>query len=61
MAIENPNTYVKLVHTELTPEHQLTFDSIEEQQNYFLNLNGYVLNDFTYQRKDKIIRYPRTV
>lgn len=59
MAIINPNTYVKLVHTELTPEHQLTFSDINAQKNYFDNLAGLVLEDFTYQRKDNIIRYPQ--
>lgn len=59
MAIINPNTYVKLVHTELTPEHQLTFSNQIAQKNYFDNLEGLVLEDFTYQRKDNIIRYPQ--
>ena len=59
MAVINPNTYVKLVHTELTPEHQLTFSSLSAQVNYFNNLAGLVLEDFTYQRKDNVIRYPQ--
>lgn len=56
-----PNTYVRLIHTDLTNEHQLTFESLEEQTLYFESLNGLVLDDFTYQRKDNIIRYPRRI
>lgn len=61
MAINPKNTYVKLVHTELTPEHQLTFSDVTAQKNYFDNLTGLVLEDFSYQRKDSIIRYPRRI
>lgn len=56
-----PDTYVKLIHTELTNEHQLTFANRSAQTNYFLSLNGLVLEDFTYQRKDNVIRYPRRI
>lgn len=61
MAINPKNTYVKLVHTELTPEHQLTFSSRANQTTYFSGLTGLVLDDFSYQRKDNVIRYPRSV
>lgn len=61
MAINPKNTYVKLVHTELTPEHQLTFSSLQNQTSYFENLNGLELEDFSYQRKDSIIRIPRSI
>jgi len=54
----NPDTYVKLVHLDVTPEHQLTFNSLQDQKNFFDSLNGLVLDNFTYQRKDNIIRYP---
>lgn len=59
--ITNPITYVKLIHTEFTTEHQLTFPTKQDQYTFFENLSGMVLyeNDFTYQRKDNIIRYPR--
>lgn len=56
--IINQDTYVKLVHTELTPEHQLTFSDVEAQKAYFDSLQGLVLSGFTYQRKDNVIRYP---
>lgn len=59
--ITNPITYVKLVHTEFTPDHQLTFPNKQAQYTFFEGLTGIELDDFTYQRKDKIIRYPRTI
>ena len=46
MAVINPNTYVKLVHTELTPEHQLTFSSLSAQVNYFNNLLNFKFSMF---------------
>lgn len=62
MATISPkDTYVKLVHTELTPEHQLTFADKTTQYNYFDNLTGLDLTDFSYQRKDNVIRYPRSI
>lgn len=54
-----PDSYVKLIRIDLTPSHQLTFNSIEEQTSFFENFNGFQLSDFSYQRKDKMIRYPR--
>lgn len=56
----NPDTYVKLVHIDLTPEHQLTFASLSAQTTFFENLAGLVLQDFTYQRKNNEMRYPRS-
>lgn len=61
MAINPKNTYVKLIHTELTPEHQLTFSSLANQTTYFESLTGLELEDFSYQRKDSIIRIPRSI
>lgn len=61
MAINPKNTFVKLVHTELTPEHQLTFADVTAQKTYFNGLTGLVLYDFSYQRKDNVIRYPRRI
>ena len=58
MAVITPDTYVKLVRFDVTPEHQLTFSSLSSQTTFFDNLTGVVLSDFTYQRKDNIIRYP---
>lgn len=53
-----PDTYVKLVRFDATKEHQLTFSDIQAQKTFFDNLQGLVLSDFTYQRKDSVIRYP---
>ena len=58
MAVITPDTYVKLVRFDVTKEHQLTFASATAQKDFFDNLSGLVLSDFTYQRKDNVIRYP---
>lgn len=58
MAVITPDTYVKLVRFDVTKEHQLTFASESAQKTFFDNLTGLVLSDFTYQRKDNVIRYP---
>lgn len=38
MAVITPETYVKIMRIELSPDNQLTFNSKEEQENYFLSL-----------------------
>lgn len=43
---------------ELTKSHQLTFSSINTQKAYFNSLDKLVLEDFTYQRREAIIRVP---
>lgn len=58
MAVITADTYVKLVRFDVTKEHQLTFSDIASQTTFFNNLSGIVLSDFTYQRKDNVIRYP---
>lgn len=60
MSAITPETNVKLLSLdlELDNKNQLSFSSKEEQTNYFLNKSGITLNNFTYQRKDGIIRYP---
>lgn len=55
------DSYVKLVRLDLTPSNQLTFQNENMQKQFFDNLNGLVLEDFSYQRKDKVIRYPRSI
>ncbi len=57
MAINPKHTYLKLVHTEFTDEHQLTFNSVNAQKQFFDSLQGLVVNDFSYQRKDSTIRF----
>ena len=61
MGINPKNTYIKLVHVEITPEHQLTFADLSAQKSYFNGLTGLILDDFSYQRKDNVIRVPRSI
>ena len=56
MASITPDTYIKLVRFDATKEHQITFTDKLEQYNYFASLGGLVLDDFTYQRKEGVIR-----
>lgn len=56
MASINPNTYIKLLRFDVTKEHQIDFPSRIDQYNYFANHSGLVLDEFTYQRKDNILR-----
>ena len=57
MAVITPDTYVRLMRCDITPEHQLTFSDISAQTNFFNNLGGLQISDFTYQRKDNVIRW----
>lgn len=38
MAVITPETFVKIMRIELSPDNQLTFNTIEEQEQYFLSL-----------------------
>jgi hypothetical protein len=38
MAVITPETYVKLMRIELSPDNQLTFNSVQAQEDYFLSL-----------------------
>ena len=38
MAVITPETYVKIMRIELSPDNQLTFSTIREQENYFASL-----------------------
>lgn len=38
MAVITPETYVKIMRIELSPDNQLTFSSIQDQENYFNSL-----------------------
>lgn len=60
MAI-SPNTNLTLIKLpiELDSNNQLTFTNKQAQFNYFDNLNdNLAVENFTYQRKDSVIRYP---
>lgn len=55
-----PSTAVYLCNTPLKSDNknQISFNSREEQFNYFNSLAVRRFSDFTYQRKDNIIRVP---
>lgn len=59
MAI-SPNTELYLLKCpiELDNMNQLTFNSKEEQESYFLNLEKIRVDKISYQRKDNTIRFP---
>lgn len=59
MAVITPSTDLKLlkVPLEMDEVNQLTFASKEAQYNYFNSLPKLEVDDFTYQRKDGVIRF----
>ena len=61
MAI-TPNTNIFLLKVPLTisNNNQLSFSSKSEQYSYFNSLDKLEIDECSYQRKDNIIRYPRT-
>lgn len=58
-----PHTNLRLIKLpiELDSKNQLTFGSITTQTNYFLSLNHLEVDNFTYQRRDNVIRYPEHI
>ena len=60
MSVFAPDTDLRLIKSPLTfgDGHQLDFANATAQANYFLSLPGVSYTDFTYQRKDNIIRVP---
>lgn len=59
MAAITPSTNLKLLKNpnNLSNENQLTFSNATAQYNYFNSLTKLEVEDFTYQRKDYVIRY----
>lgn len=57
----NTNLYLLKCPLELSNSNQLTWNNKEEQYNYFSSLPRLENDNFTYQRKDSIIRYPAHV
>lgn len=57
-----PQTNIKLlkVPIELDNKNQLTFSNQNSQFNYFNSLSSITADNCTYQRKDNIIRFPRS-
>lgn len=60
MAVYAPNTDLRLLSAPLTfgDGNQLDFASAAAQRAYFSSLPGRNFVDFTYQRKDNVIRIP---
>lgn len=63
MAAITPSTNLFLLKNSnnLSKQNQLTFANATAQHNYFNSLNKLEVDNFTYQRKDYIIRYPACV
>ena len=55
-----PQTDIRLlkVPLEIDNKNQLTFASLEAQEQYFLSLPHLLVDDSSYQRKDEYISYP---
>lgn len=60
MSAITPQTNLKLLSLdiEIDNKNQLTFATKQDQESFFLNHAGLSFDDFTYQRKDSIIRIP---
>lgn len=60
MAVITPNTdlYLLKVPLEINDINQLDFSNATAQFNYFNSLPKLTVDDFTYQRKDNVIRFP---
>lgn len=63
MAAITPQTNLYLLQNtnNLSRQNQLTFANATAQYNYFISLNKLSVDNFTYQRKDYIIRYPACI
>lgn len=59
----SPSTdlYLLKLPIELDSSNQLTFSSKQEQASYFLSLQKIGETDFTYQRREGIVRYPAEI
>ena len=63
MSAITPQTELRLLKCPLEEDnkHQLTFANATAQYNYFNGLTHLTADNFTYQRKDSIIRYPEHI
>lgn len=63
MSAITPQTNLKLlkVPIEIDNKNQINFANATVQYNYFNSLNKLEVDDFTYQRKDSVIRYPANI
>lgn len=60
MSAITPQTELRLIKCPIESDNrnQLTFSSATVQYNYFNSLPHLIVDNFTYQRKDNVIRYP---
>ena len=60
MSAITPQTELRLIKCPIESDNrnQLTFASKTAQYNYFNSLPHLTVDNFTYQRKDNVIRYP---
>lgn len=60
MSAITPQTELRLIKCPIESDNrnQLTFSSATAQYNYFNSLPHLTVDNFTYQRKDSVIRYP---
>ena len=63
MAAITPSTNLYLLKNtnNLSKQNQLTFANATAQFNYFSGLTNLYVDNFTYQRKDYVIRYPACI
>lgn len=54
------NVFLLKVPLSISNKNQLDFSSSSSQHSYFNSLTKLEIEDCSYQRKDNIIRYPRT-
>lgn len=60
MSAITPQTELRLIKCPIESDNrnQMTFNNSTSQYNYFNSLPHLIVDNFTYQRKDSIIRYP---
>jgi len=56
----NSNLFLLKSNLQLSNKHQLTFGNKEQQFAYFNTLPKLEIENISYQRKDSIIRFPRS-
>lgn len=63
MSAITPQTEVRLIKCPIENDnrHQINFATKEAQYNYFNSLPHLTVDNFTYQRKDGVIRYPEHI
>ena len=60
MSAITPQTELRLLKCPIESDNrnQMTFNNVTSQYNYFNSLPHLIVDNFTYQRKDSVIRYP---